>query len=331
MEANSNNGEYIYTGVWTDWSHGRVYGATITLSAQNAGFLTAFLALFVSISAGQLWRIISFIVHHGHSSRKPRDALHHQQQVIFKNTTSPASLIWEFTLLAWAWRGKAQRPLLRNLLFIALAVIWLALAGSAAILSARITKPVGPHCLIMSPHCGLYTPAGAGGSNTSDPDYLKAYDSNQLLETNTATAYARACYVPDAERLPQCNIYARTRLALHATTNASCPFQSGMCLEGDTAAFTMDTGLLDSREDLGMNTPDDDRLLFRKSVSCAPLTRAGYVTIHNDTNPLPNFPYSNYLVAAYHYGPAFNGDATVNYTYYYDTATARAQVGYKIQ
>ncbi|KAL5360493.1 hypothetical protein BJX96DRAFT_184582 [Aspergillus floccosus] len=330
MEVNSNNSEYIYTGVWTDWSHGRVHGATITLSAQNAGFLTAFLALFVTISAGHLWRIISFVVHQLHSSQKPKDALHHQQQVIFKNTTSPAALIWEFALLAWAWRRKAQRPILRNLLYIVLAVIWLALTGSAAILSAKITKPAGSHCLIMSPHCGLYLAAGAG-FNTSDPYQLDVFDTTQLQETNSATSYARACYEPGADRLPQCNIYAQTRLALHTTTNASCPFQSGMCLEGDTAAFAMDTGLLDSRDDLGINTPDDDRLLFRKFVSCAPLTRAGHITVHNDSNPLPNFPYSDYLVAAYHYGPSYQGNETQNYTYYYDTMTVRAQLGYKIQ
>lgn len=121
MEVNSNNSEYIYTGVWTDWSHGRIHGATIALSAQDAGSLTAFLALFVTVSAGHLWRIISFVVHQFQSSQKPRDALHHQQQAIFKNTTSPAALIWEFTLLSWAWRRKAQHPLLRNLLFIVLA------------------------------------------------------------------------------------------------------------------------------------------------------------------------------------------------------------------
>ncbi|GES63803.1 hypothetical protein ATEIFO6365_0007049000 [Aspergillus terreus] len=333
MEVNSNNSEYIYTGVWTDWSHGRIHGATITLSAQNAGFLTAFLALFVSISAGHLWRIISFVVHQLHSSQKPTDALHHQQQVVFKNTTSPASLIWEFTLLAWAWRGRAQQPILRNLLYIVLAIIWLVITGSAAILSAKITKPAGSHCLIMSPHCGIYM-AGGAESNTSDPNQLDTFDATQLLETNTATSYARACYEPDADRLPQCNSYAQPRLALHTTTNASCPFQSGMCLEGDTAAFAMDTGLLDSRDDLGINTPDDDRLFFRKFVSCAPLTRAGYVTVHNETNPLPGLPYSDYLdywVAAYHYGSAFSGNGTQNYTYYYDTVTWRAQLGYKVQ
>ncbi|KAH1596408.1 hypothetical protein KXX34_000458 [Aspergillus fumigatus] len=330
MEVNSNNSEYIYTAVWTDWSHGRIHGATITLSAQNAGFLTAFLALFVSVSGGHLWRIISFVVHQFHSSQKPRDALHHQQQVIFKNTTSPVALIWEFALLSWAWRRKAQHPLLRNLLFIVLAIIWLALTGSAAILSARITKPAGSHCLIMSPHCGLYLAAGAG-FNASDPYQLDVFDTTQLLETNTATSYARTCYVPGAERLPQCNIYAQTRLALHTTTNASCPFQSGMCLEGDSTAFAMDTGLLDSREHLGINAPDDERVLFRKSASCAPLTRAGYITVHNDTNPLPNFPYSDYLVAAYHYGPTFDGNGIHNYTYYYDAVTVRAQIGYKLQ
>jgi len=33
----------------------------------------------------------------------------------------------------------------------------------------------------------------------------------------------------------------------------------------------MDTGLLDSREDLGIYTPDSGRLIYRRVTSCAPL------------------------------------------------------------
>ncbi|KAL4893564.1 hypothetical protein BDV59DRAFT_193051 [Aspergillus ambiguus] len=328
MDVNSNNEEFIHTGVWTDWSHGRSHGATLTLLAQDAGFLTAFLALFVTIAANHLWRIISFIIHQLHSSQKPKDALHHQQQVTFKNTTSPATLIWEFILLAYAWRHNTRRSILRNAFFVLLALTWLAIAASTTILSAKITKPAGNHCLIMSPNCGLWT--AAGDLNTTDPDQLDRFDTTQLHETNTATAYARSCYAKEADRLAQCNIYSKTSLPFRTTANASCPFKRGMCLEGDSAAFLMDTGILDSREHLGMNVPDDDRLFFRKAVGCAPLTRAPYITVHNDSHPLPNYPFENYTAAAYHYGSAYDGNGIQNYTHYYDTVVTRAPVGYMI-
>ena len=110
MDVNTTNDEYIYSGVWTDWSHGRLRGTTLTLSAQSAGFLTAFLSLFVTVSAAHIWRIITYVVHQLHSSPEPRDALHHQQQIMFKNTSSPASLAWESILLAWSWRLLLWAP-----------------------------------------------------------------------------------------------------------------------------------------------------------------------------------------------------------------------------
>ncbi|KAF9889840.1 hypothetical protein FE257_006930 [Aspergillus nanangensis] len=328
MDVDSANSEFIHTGVWTDWSYGRIHGATLTLSAQNAGFLTAFLALFVTISAGHLWRIITFTIHQLHTSQKPKDALHHQQQVAFRNTTSPTSLIWDFTLLAWAWRTNARRSFMRNVPFILLAIVWLALAGSAAILSARITEPPGNDCLIMSPNCGVWSEVS--GSNTSDPNVLDMFGAVQLLATNTATQYARTCYNNDTQNLPQCNVYTKPRLPVYTTANASCPFNTSICLEGATAAFTMDTGLLDTREHLGINTPDDDRMLFRKVVTCAPLVRVPYITVHNDSNPLPDYPFENYTLAAYHYGDSSDGEGFVNYTYKYDIVTSRALFAYMI-
>lgn len=40
----------IHLGFWTNWSHGRVKGATITLTHRNGALLTAFLALFVAFA-----------------------------------------------------------------------------------------------------------------------------------------------------------------------------------------------------------------------------------------------------------------------------------------
>lgn len=329
MDVNTDNGEYIYTGGWTDWSHGRIHGATITLSAQNAGFLTAFLALFVSISAGHLWRILSFTIHQLHASPEPKDALHHQQQVTFKNTTTPAALAWEFVLLGWAWRKNARRSIFRSIPFILIALVWLALAGATAILSAKITKSAGRDCLIMSEYCGIWTEGKDW--NNSDPNTLDQFGSTQLLASNTATNYARTCYTNNSENLPQCNIYAQSRLPLHVTVNASCPFNTSICLEGPTASFTMDTGLIDTREHLGINTPDDGRVQFRKIATCSPLTRKGHVTVHNDSIPLPGYPFENYTLAAYHYGPADDGMGLQNYTYYYDIVTVRVHFAYIIK
>ncbi|KAL9114279.1 MAG: hypothetical protein Q9227_001701 [Pyrenula ochraceoflavens] len=46
--VNSVSDASIYLGLWTNWSHGTVRGATITLTKRDGGLLIAFLALFIS-------------------------------------------------------------------------------------------------------------------------------------------------------------------------------------------------------------------------------------------------------------------------------------------
>lgn len=40
---------HTYTGVWTNWSEGTVIGITLTLSREDAGILTAFLAMLANL------------------------------------------------------------------------------------------------------------------------------------------------------------------------------------------------------------------------------------------------------------------------------------------
>lgn len=40
----------VFTGIWTNWSHGKVYGATITLSKRDSNLLVAVIALFVAFA-----------------------------------------------------------------------------------------------------------------------------------------------------------------------------------------------------------------------------------------------------------------------------------------
>ena len=44
----------VYLGAWTDWSRGRVLGATLTLSRGDGTLLIAFLAFYVAIVGTRL-------------------------------------------------------------------------------------------------------------------------------------------------------------------------------------------------------------------------------------------------------------------------------------
>ncbi len=69
----------------------------------------------------------------------------------------------------------------------------------------------------------------------------------------------------------------------------------------------MDTGLLDSHADLGINAPPQNRVSFRRVTTCAPLHATPWGTTQNDSevglviyiNAGPN-PPSNYTFSYYH-------------------------------
>lgn len=88
----------IHLGLWTDWSRGRVLGATLTLDRQQANLLIAFTASFVVFVGSRFWHIICLFLHQIYSTSDPRDALHHQRQVILRNSgTSDAGVVSSFS------------------------------------------------------------------------------------------------------------------------------------------------------------------------------------------------------------------------------------------
>src|SRR4051794_20253796 len=97
---------HIHHGPWINWSHGLIQGATITLGERDGGLLTAFIATFVTIVGAGLWKIICYTSHQLRSTPTPQDGLHHQQQVILKNSTGPAGTAWLFLQQTWCWAGQ---------------------------------------------------------------------------------------------------------------------------------------------------------------------------------------------------------------------------------
>lgn len=53
----------IYTGLWTNWAHGKVLGATITVPSNTGIILTAILAIFVQLVGGHIWHVASYFLH----------------------------------------------------------------------------------------------------------------------------------------------------------------------------------------------------------------------------------------------------------------------------
>lgn len=147
--------------------------------------------------------------------------------------------------------------------------------------------------------------------------------------SNVAATYARACYGGSNDPL-QCGKLPVPALKYNVERNATCPFQSGMCVYGDTAAFTMTTHMLDSYFDLGINAREKNRVQVEKSTTCAPIRRPGYVELVNATAENQLGMIGDQMVL-YKYGPMLNNDGTFsNYTYYYNTHAGIDQNGYSL-
>lgn len=81
----------IHLGIWTDWTRGPILGQTLTLSRNNANLLIAFTASFVVFVGSRIWAIACLSLHRAYSTAKQRDALHHQRQVVLRNSSSSDS------------------------------------------------------------------------------------------------------------------------------------------------------------------------------------------------------------------------------------------------
>ena len=290
----------VYTGPWINHARGWIIGATITLDSRDGGLLTSFLAAFITVVASQLWNIISFTVHQLRSSRSSQDGLHHQHQIVFRNEGSPANAAKTFISQAWAWRGRTKRPVLRSIPWILLTICYVIVFALLSVFSGEVTKSAGNDRLIVPGNCGYWRLDDDLNTDTSEAQVWKT-----LNDSITAATYSRQCYGGNTDPL-QCGTFIQPSLPSTSDANASCPFQSGMCIWSDTAAFSVDTGLIDSRRDLGINAPEDETINFRKVTTCAPIVPGDYLTYRNSTVT----PGS--LNMTYDFGPILG---STNYTY----------------
>jgi hypothetical protein len=253
----------VYTGLWTDWTHGRSQGLTLTIPASHAAVLIAFLAIFVRIAGGHLWDVFCYIIFHIRSTTDARDGLHHQQQALLRDNLSDNRAIWQFSSIAWEWRGKTKRPLFRTLPLILSAALHFIAFTAAGIFSSKVAS-VGSNVLIRGPTCGNWSVPYQGNTfNKSLLTESSELSSWGLSNYKDIAGYVKSCYAFDnaTRSLPQdCLAYGR-RLPSWSSEVVDCPFADGMCIDG--AALELDSGLIDSHLDLGINGRQQDRISFR--------------------------------------------------------------------
>jgi hypothetical protein len=301
----------VYLGVWTNWSHGRVLGSTLTLNRQNGDLVIAFAAFFVAFVGTRTWRIACIILHYRYSSQGPQDAVHHQRQAILRNSPNPESGLMSFLELLFAWKERDraiyQRIIQRVLLALILAFVCLTGFIIASGFSSRISTSTGTEVLLTGNNCGWLRP-DRDSESEAILTYLTPYWSKQ---TASFANYAKECYSSNTSGVLDCGVFVRRQLGAKGTANfnASCPFGGNICTTNDSNIF-LDSGPLDSNDDLGLNAPQDQRFTYRRLLQCAPLKTKGFRSTYNISQ--------DKSITAYHYGnPILVGDSPSNITYEY--------------
>ncbi|KAL8394281.1 hypothetical protein RB595_002301 [Gaeumannomyces hyphopodioides] len=236
----------IYTGVWT--SYDSATGSTIILTVpQDIGaLLTAFLALFVSLSLGHLWSIICFVLHQARSTPQRSSGVHHQRQALLRNTTTAAATAWTSVKLAWVWRGNSHGVVGGSAALVSVAVSFVALLAAASLLSSKI-QLVGSDVLLSERGCGW--------TNTADTPIFHAKTSFSAWLFNRAERYSVSCYSPEAANgleTGACGGFPANTIPV-TTSIVPCPFGKAICAQSD--AFQLDSGFIDSNHHLGVNSP----------------------------------------------------------------------------
>jgi len=263
------------------------------------------------LSAGTcFWRIVCFFLHFASSSPGEHDGLFHQQQAILRNASEPESGLRLSAMLYLSWRRRARRAFWRLFSVLIIALTCVVVGSLASLFSPRISE-IGDEVLVSGGRCaaiGKYDDFPDKQANIYDAYYVPQ-QIQQTTQIENAANYAQQCYSSSAGKEAECDTFVQRRLPISSDMNAACPFDSRICKTQDRN-LVLDTGYLDSHDHLGINSRPEERFLFRRKISCAPLVTEGHRTLVNANN-------TRRAGMAYNYGPLINGAST----YFWDNTT----------
>jgi len=266
----------------------------------------AFLALFVRFAGSHFWGILRYLLFQHRSRAGLRDVYDRQQQVVLRNDTTDIDALWDLLKIAWAWRKRTRRPFVRALSLCLWATLHIAAFTAAGILSSQVCSS-GTEVLLRNSNCRTW-PSRLNRTLQNAPKLGEDISSAADAHANSITAlnFASSCYGNSSSTLPGCLPYGRRLLTWSNNTSISCPFDPSMC--ADNTAVEFDSGYVDSHLDLGINTPLEDRMKFRVTLTCAPITVRGFrsevlnmTQAHNPTEGQVSRD-ANQVFVEYYYG-----------------------------
>lgn len=293
----------VYIGYWSDNSYPSALAARLTIPSDYGRYLTAFIALFDTWAGAATWSLLAFTIYRLRSGKNRRDDVFEDFQVAYRNASSPASFVLDTITIYRTPRDGSfhakRRALLQSLLPI-IAILAFAAAGT---FSSKIAS--SSNVLLKGQGCGYLETSRNSTQDAVDIGLVANYLDGVLMKLSEA--YAQQCYSnplnkvnilsenSDAARL-SCRGYVRSALNFTVILDNDCPFQDA-CASPTSDVLKLDTGYLNSNNDLGLNQPLENQIDFRKVTTCSPLVTQGFAT--NDFGDLGE-EFGN--VSLYSYG-----------------------------
>lgn len=262
-----------HIGFWRDYSYGTVRGATLTLPIGWGNYLIAALTVLVSWSGISAWQICSFILHQTRAAKTTKDILDLQTQALLRDSVGATGTIIDAVKLQCVWK-KRQYATWNRTALIALAAftIWAAFTAAGVLVAEVASKNYQDVVVLAEPYaCGFLQ-----GSNSITRDITSSIETKLINDTLAARTYARTFYGGEHSVVKMRSTFPKVRLPYSVDMQQYFPFsgRTGCLGVNNTVvneAMVMDTGQLDSHNDFGINAPSNDRIIFRKRVTCSPI------------------------------------------------------------
>lgn len=276
----------VFHGMW--WNHLTEIW-TLTISERQGGVLSAMLVVLVGFASSSAWQAIKFILHQHRATLEARDGMHHHHQLALKNSATHLHMICLAGSIFCRWRHPLgfRAALSRSLGIMLLPLFSFAVWSAVPVFISFIWTTVGNDALLLPRYCGIEQ-ALVGGEKLIYK-HLQHLDALKQLYAIASTiesqcyrgSWTDACY--DLE----------TRLVHWTEKNISCPLRdAGLCIDTTASTpFTFDSGFVSSSHHLGINAPFEERVQYRKAISCSPIS-AKYVSVyHNGVEKFRDFYY----------------------------------------
>ncbi len=285
--------DYIYEGIWINWSRGPSLGSTLTVNPYHASILSPALAIFISIAGSQLWRLFQFGLHQIRATSSGQSLIYHQQQVILRNTATDLNTLWRLSRTGFAWRHQRDAKVLSATLpLIFWTLVHLVLIILLGLFSSWLLEATD-EVLSRSPWCGTYNRTYTAAVYTTDGNDVDAvqksmeYGNYQNWRYGAIQQHVDICRssVEGCDSLPKKNLTWTSNIV-----PGGCPFDPKICHPDLDGSIVFDTGYLSSSSHLGFNARKHDRVSFRMVAQCAPLDDAKHSTGWQDIPGTANLP-----------------------------------------